>query len=93
MYCSDNIGTADLWKLDKALDRLERLIDEGKIKTYHRAYLAHRHLKALRDHVKESSEKFENLRDVLHEIEWETSGDTCEDDLISSLQEFEIYER
>jgi hypothetical protein len=93
LYCSDDIGTDDLWKIEKSIERLERLIDEGKIKTHHKAYLAYKHLKALQDNLKESFKMFDNIKDVLHEIEWEMSGDTCEDDLIDSLQEYKIYER
>lgn len=92
-YISDDIGTSDLWKLENAIERLEHLINEGKIKKHHKAYLAYKHLKTLQDNIKESWKMFNNLKDVLHEIEWEMSGDTCEDDLIGSLQEFEIYER
>lgn len=64
-----DIGTQDIWKLEKAIQRLERLINEDKIKTHHRAYLAYTHLKTLYDNIKESSKMFQNLRDVLHEIE------------------------
>lgn len=93
LYCSDDIGTQDIWKLEKAIQRLERLINEDKIKTHHRAYLAYTHLKTLYNNIKESSKMFQNLRDVLHEIEWEMSGDILEDDLIDALQKFEIHER
>jgi hypothetical protein len=90
LYHSDNIGTSDLWKLEKSIDRLSKLVDEGKLKTSDKGYQAYQDLKDLHLQLSEASKMLEPLRAVLHDIEWEISGDYSEENLIECL---DVYER
>ena len=78
----EDIGTADLWCVRRAIDRLDE-IDDEKIKA--RAY---KDLSELELHLAQIPELFKKVRDLLHDIEWTISGDYGVDQLIESLKNY-----
>ncbi len=84
-YSSDDVSSKDLKKLGQAIDRVSSLSNEGKIKNKS-VYLD---LINLETSIYQSKKIFENLKDVLHDIEWEMSGDYTESQLIESINKYE----
>jgi hypothetical protein len=81
----EDIGTADLDHIRRAIDRLHD-IDDEKIKASKTK--AYDDLRELAFHLAQIPEVFEKVRNLLHDIEWTISGDYGEDQLIETLKTY-----
>lgn len=83
-----DISTEDLWKIQRAIETLEEsgLRERFDVKETK----AYKDLKDLELHLSKVKEKFQGMSDLLHDIEWKDSGDYGDEQLIESLEKYNV---
>ena len=80
LYSKDNVGSDDLWKLEKVKSILEKY---GLNTTQ-----LYKDITKICEHLTTAKNIILNMKDTLHDAEWYISGDYDEDEFLAAVKKY-----